>query len=98
MYKVYFLQSEITNSYYIGYTKKTLQERLFKHNHGHVKSTKSKKPWKLVYYEEYSDKRGAMKREFFLKHPAGYQEKLKILNSISMSGIAQPRRGPLGIG
>jgi len=33
----------------------------------------------LIYIEEYKDKKLAYKREWHLKHPVGYQEKLGII-------------------
>jgi putative endonuclease len=78
--------------YYIGCTSKEISERLKKHNSGHVRSTKYRRPWKLFYWEEYLDKSTAFKREYFLKHPEGYKSKLNIINRCV--GVAQPQRGP----
>ena len=84
------------NGYYIGCTSVGLVQRLKKHNAGHVKSTKPRRPWKLIYWEEYYDKHEAFKRESFLKHPQGYLEKRKIIDYCR--GVAQPQRGPFGNG
>ena len=46
-YYVYILESEVTGSFYIGQTQ-DIDARLEKHNKGYVKSTKAKRPWKLV--------------------------------------------------
>ena len=64
-YFVYILQSE-DGSYYVGQTN-NLENRLKRHNGGHVRSTKNKKPWKLVYNEEYLTRIEAMKRERRIK-------------------------------
>lgn len=48
------------------------------HNAGHTVSTKKYRPWKLIYQEHFSNKKEAFKREWFLKHPKGYIEKLYI--------------------
>ncbi|MFH0815045.1 MAG: GIY-YIG nuclease family protein [Candidatus Falkowbacteria bacterium] len=79
--KVYFLKSLKDNVYYIGCTSVSLNDRLFKHNAGHVRSTKPRRPWKLIYFEEFTDRSAAYKREYYLKRPSGYQEKLRIIQS-----------------
>ena len=66
MHKVYILFSEVSNKYYIGHTE-NLTIRLDKHNKGRVKSTKSGKPWKVSYIEEFSSKQEAYKRELQIK-------------------------------
>jgi putative endonuclease len=81
MFYVYFLKSEKSKSFYIGVTK-NIETRLKKHNNGSTKSTKPYRPWKLVYIEEFSDKKEAYKREWYLKHPKGYKEKLKIIENL----------------
>jgi len=79
MYCVYILKSQVKNRYYIGCTA-DLKIRLIQHNLGRTKSTKCFRPWKIIYYEEYNDKKDAYKREWFLKHPKGYLTKLEIIN------------------
>jgi putative endonuclease len=82
-YFVYFLLSLKDNGYYIGCTSQIPKERLFNyHNKGKVKSTKPRIPLELIYVEVYNDKNIAFKREFYLKHPKGYKEKLEIVNLI----------------
>ena len=95
-YKVYFLQSLKDKGFYIGYTSLELQERLKKHNAGHVRSTKPRRPWILIYFEQYSDKSIACKREYYLKRPLGYKEKLFIISKCS--GLAQTQKGPFEVG
>ncbi|MGB0757331.1 MAG: GIY-YIG nuclease family protein [Patescibacteria group bacterium] len=67
MFYVYVLKVEgIANKrYYIGYTA-NLQRRVSEHQKGLVKTTKNKKP-QLVYYEAYSNKYLALRREKGLK-------------------------------
>ena len=65
-YYVYIIKSEKDESYYIGHTQ-DLGSRLERHNQGRVKYTKSKRPWRLVYFEEHSDRSLAMKREMEIK-------------------------------
>ena len=85
-YNIYFLQSLKDNKYYIGCTSKDPLRRLSEHNLGKVTSTRRRTPFKLVYQEQYLDKKSAFKREWYLKHPAGYQDKLKIIRNIINSG------------
>jgi putative endonuclease len=66
MYTVYILHSTTFDSFYIGYTS-DIEKRLLEHNSGLTRSTKAKRPWKLVYSEEYPDKTLSIKRERFLK-------------------------------
>jgi putative endonuclease len=66
MFFVYILKSKESKSLYIGYTK-DLRKRFKEHNSGLVRSTKSKRPWHLVYYEAYSSRQDATKRENNLK-------------------------------
>jgi putative endonuclease len=79
-YKVYFLESEVRERYYIGCTQ-DVGKRLEEHNLGKTKSTKPYRPWKVIYSEKFSDKREAYKREWHLKHPKGYLEKLNIIKN-----------------
>ncbi|MDD3102094.1 MAG: GIY-YIG nuclease family protein [Patescibacteria group bacterium] len=79
MYYVYILQSLKDNKFYIGCTS-NLQRRFNEHQRGKDWATKFRRPWKLVYHEEYSDKNEAYKREYFLKSTKGYLEKKRITN------------------
>ncbi|MFA6006300.1 MAG: GIY-YIG nuclease family protein [Candidatus Paceibacterota bacterium] len=67
MYYVYFLKSLKNNSRYIGSTS-DLKERVKRHNAGFGGRYSSiNKPFKLVYYEAYLDKRDALAAEKFYK-------------------------------
>jgi putative endonuclease len=81
-YSVYFLISQKDNKLYIGCTSRNPQDRLKEHNLGMVTSTKNRRPFKLIYFEEYKNKKLAYKREWLLKHPKGYQDKISILKRI----------------
>ena len=70
MYYVYILQSEKDSKRYIGFTE-NLQRRLDEHNSGMVKSTKNRRPFKLIYFEEYENKSEAIKREREIKAKKG---------------------------
>ena len=78
MYNVYILKSIRQKRYYIGCTE-NITKRLNEHNTGKTKSTKPFAPWKIIYTETYEDKKEAYKREWHLKHPKGYLEKLAII-------------------
>lgn len=84
MHYVYFLKSVRDNKYYIGYTSRRPLERLKDHNAGRVTSTKNRRPLKLIYQESFEDEYLAFKREWHLKHPKGYREKLAIIQQNNM--------------
>ena len=65
-YYLYILESLKDSSYYVG-TAADLEDRLKRHNEGRVRYTKSKRPWRRVYYEEHTDRSSAMKREYVIK-------------------------------
>ena len=66
------------NSIYSGYTT-DLEKRLETHNSGMgAKYTRARLPVKLVYFEEFEDKKEAMKREWQLKQYT-HIEKEKII-------------------
>ncbi len=65
-YFVYILKSLQDGTYYVG-SAQDLQERLERHNQGRTKYTKVKRPWELVYSEEFPDRSSAMKRENEIK-------------------------------
>ena len=66
MFYTYVLQSKKDNQLYIGSTK-DLKKRIHKHNIGQVTSTKSRIPFKIIYYEACLDKNLARVREKQLK-------------------------------
>jgi len=65
-YYTYILQSEKDNLFYVGYTA-NLQNRLNEHNLGKVKSTKYRRPLRLIYYEACLNQQDATHREKYLK-------------------------------
>ena len=78
MFFVYLIQSRIDKDFvYTGYTP-DLRKRFKKHNLGLVKSTKLKKPFRLVYYESYASKQDAVKREHNLKLRAKALKQLRM--------------------
>lgn len=84
VYYVYFLKSLKDRGYYIGQTT-DLDDRLRRHNRGSVKSTKNRRPVKLIYYEICRSRNEACKREWFLKHSSGHREKKEIISKCEIS-------------
>lgn len=76
MFFVYIIQSKIDKELYFGYTS-DLRKRFKKHNLGLVRATKSRIPFKIVYYEAYASKQDAIKREHNLKLRAKALKQLK---------------------
>ncbi len=66
MFFVYILKSLKDNDFYIGSTD-NLRRRIGEHNSGRSISTKSRIPFKLIYYEAYLSENDARKREHNLK-------------------------------
>lgn len=65
---------------YTGWTN-DLDKRIKAHNDGlGAKYTKSRRPVKLVYHEEYNTKQEAMSREYAIKQMTR-QEKLKLIKT-----------------
>jgi len=63
---VYILESLKDGSFYVGSTG-NLEQRILRHNQGRSKYTKSKRPWKLVYFEKHPNRSAAVKREKQIK-------------------------------
>jgi len=74
IFYVYLLQSITDKKYYIGHTD-NLKIRFSKHNKGLVKSTKRRKPFKLIGFEEYNTRSEARWREYNLKKSAWKRKK-----------------------
>ena len=66
MYYTYILKSKRDNSYYIGYTQ-NLNKRISEHNSGKSKSTKSRRPYELIYRKGYETRSEAVRYERYLK-------------------------------
>jgi putative endonuclease len=72
MYYVYVLRSLTDDGFYIGYSA-NLRRRLEQHLEGNSFSTSYREPWKLIYYEAYTEQADALGREKYLKSGAGRQ-------------------------
>ena len=77
-YFVYMLENA-NRRHYIGITTDP-GRRLVEHNNGSTRSTRPFRPWRLIYFEEFETRQDACKKEWYLKHPGGYKEKLEIIN------------------
>jgi putative endonuclease len=72
-YFIYVLRSELTGSSYVGHTA-DLEKRLVEHNNNKSLSTREKKPWRLVYKEEFTTRSEAASREKYFKSVKGRLE------------------------
>ncbi|MDU5108970.1 MAG: GIY-YIG nuclease family protein [Clostridium sp.] len=78
---VYILKCS-DNTLYTGWTT-SLEKRLKAHNSGKgAKYTKPRLPVEIVYFEEFQDKKEAMKREYAIKQ-LSREEKLNLINGFS---------------
>lgn len=66
MFYTYILQSEQDGKFYTGYTK-NLKLRFEAHQKGKVVCTKSRRQFKLIYYEVCLNQQDATHREKYLK-------------------------------
>lgn len=84
MFYVYCLKSVKNGDIYVGFSA-DLRIRFGEHNKGKVRSTKPYRPWKLIYYEAYSSKTDARKREKQLKeHKPKNDLRKQIENSLKV--------------
>ncbi len=65
MYYTYVLISLKDHKFYTGYTS-DIEKRLQQHNDGEVFSTKSRRPFKLIYFEACLNQDDALHREKYL--------------------------------
>ena len=71
MYYVYMLRSiENPEQTYIGFTQ-DLKKRFAAHNHGHSPHTSKYKPWELITYTAFKERRKAISFEKYLKSHSG---------------------------
>ncbi|MBU3942720.1 GIY-YIG nuclease family protein [Patescibacteria group bacterium] len=88
MYYIYVIKSQKDDKFYIGQTN-NVERRLIRHNKGMVKSTKNRRPFCLVFQEEFGTRKEAINRETYLKSLKGGNEFKKILNKYLYSGMVQ---------
>lgn len=77
MFTVYAISSQISKYIYVGLTS-NLERRFFEHNSGKEKTTRSRRPFKIIYTERCEDRLSARKREKYFKSGIG-KEFLKSL-------------------
>ena len=70
MHYTYVLLSDLDGRFYTGSTS-DLKRRFAQHNEGEVPCTKSRRPFRLVYYEACLSKADAVARERYLKSGMG---------------------------
>jgi len=70
MFYVHLLHSISDNGFYIGFST-DLRKRLSEHKRGASFATKTRGPWKRIYYEAYTEREDAEGREKYLKSGAG---------------------------
>ena len=66
MFYVYILKSDVDGSFYAGQTN-DLEDRIKRHNESRSVYTKLKRPWRMVYFEEFENRSLALKREKQIK-------------------------------
>jgi len=77
MFFVYALKSLKDNHLYIGLSSDP-ERRLLEHNSGKTKSTRQRRPFKIIHLESFPTRTMARKREIYLKSGSG-REFLKVL-------------------
>jgi len=71
MFYVYILKSLKDDKLYIGFTSIHPNKRLKEHNKGDTKSTNSRRPFILLYYEAHTSEKDARRRERYFKTDKG---------------------------
>ncbi|MBU0459083.1 GIY-YIG nuclease family protein [Patescibacteria group bacterium] len=67
MWYFYVLQSQKTNNYFYKGSTNDLRRRFSQHQSGEVTASAPHKPFKLVYYEAYTNEKAARARESCVK-------------------------------
>lgn len=73
MYYVYVIMSLKDRKFYTGFTA-DLRKRISEHNNGFTASTRFRRPFRLIYYEAYTHKNDAVRRERYLKSGMGKRD------------------------
>ena len=86
MFYTYVIESKKDHKWYTGSTN-DLRKRFNDHNHGRIKSTKNRSPFKLIYYEACMNEGDARAREKYLKSGMGKRYlKNRIKRFLSLTG------------
>ena len=92
VFYVYVLRSESDSGFYIGFST-NLRARLRQHQASESFATKSRGPWKLVYYEAYLNQEDALGREKYLKSGSGRRFlRAQLRHYLLQEPAARPRR------
>lgn len=71
MFYVYIIQSiNFPKQFYTGFSE-SIESRLEEHNNGKSAHTNKFKPWKMIYYSVFGDKKKALDFEKYLKTAYG---------------------------
>ena len=91
---LYVLQNE-KSRYYVGITALPPEERLRRHNSGHVSSTKLGRPWRLIYKESFATLGEARVKEKQIKSWKGGNAFKKFVSTVagSSNGRTSPFEG-----
>ncbi|MCK6600978.1 MAG: GIY-YIG nuclease family protein, partial [Bacteroidetes bacterium] len=81
LFYTYIINTQKTCRFYIGFTA-DLAKRIERHNLGTTRSTKRGRPWVLFYFEEYTSKTTAPKRERELKSWKSHQAIEALVSSV----------------
>ena len=82
MHRVYIIKSAENNWYYVGSTS-NLEKRFLEHNNGFVPSTKARRPYILVYTEQFGTILEARAREKEIKIKRKLKE--EIIKNLALS-------------
>jgi putative endonuclease len=80
-YYLYILKSLKDNKHYTGISG-DVKKRLAQHNSGKTQSTKIRRPFVLIYTEEFNSRYEAREREKYFKSYRGCKDKIEILKNI----------------
>ena len=87
---VYVLQSLRDRKHYIGLTA-DFDRRISEHNAGDVTSTKSRRPFVLIYHEKFKTRAEAHQRELYFKSAAGRRWLKKHIPCVQRGGSPPDR-------
>ena len=86
MYYVYILWTAAESKFYIGYSA-DLKRRISEHKAGEVHTTVRFKNPELIFYEAFSSKKDALRRERYFKTSKGKKTlKLMLHDSLKLTG------------
>ncbi|MBA0885448.1 GIY-YIG nuclease family protein [Flavobacterium undicola] len=80
MFYVYILYSKSIDTYYVGSSSISLEDRLRRHLSSHSGFTARAKDWEIVYFESYDNKKDAILREQEIKK---WKSRVRIIKLIS---------------